>query len=62
MHLGDSVWHDTTAEVIARSIFLPCVATLSGENSDEVKATVGEDNLPSAIACLVLNYKLDNEY
>ena len=51
-----------TAEVIAKAILLPCVATLSGEGSDQVKATVGEDNLPSAIACLVLNYKLDNEY
>ena len=48
-----------TAEVIARSIVLPCMAVLEGD-SDQIKAMMG-DALPGAVECLVLDYRLRRE-
>ena len=47
-----------TAETIARSIVVPCLAVLQG-TPDEAKNTLG-DELPSPVNCLVLDWKLRN--
>jgi len=47
-----------TAETIARSIVVPCLAVLNGDAND-AKNTLGED-LPSPVNCLVLDWKLRN--
>lgn len=48
-----------TADTIARSVVLPCVAVLQGER-EEVEKILGED-LPSPVTCLVLDWKLRND-
>lgn len=47
-----------TAEVIARSIILPCDAVLNG---DRAKAEAIYGTLPSPISCLVVNYRLTHD-
>jgi hypothetical protein len=50
---------EQTANVIARSLVLPCLVTLDGD--DEVKkAYFGEEEEPNPIFCFALNYKLNN--
>ena len=49
-----------TAEVMARSVVLPCLAVLNGED-DAAAKILGEGNLPSPINCLVLDWRLRNE-
>jgi hypothetical protein len=49
---------DRTAEVIARALVIPCDATLNGKK-DKAEATFG--TLPSAVPCLVLNYRLTHD-
>ncbi len=49
---------DRTAELIARSIVLPCDAVLNGDKG-KMEATFGP--LPNAVSCLVLNYRLTHE-
>ena len=46
-----------TAEVVARSMVLPCVAVLNHADNPAVATTLG-DPLPSPINCLVLDWKL----
>jgi hypothetical protein len=46
-----------TADVIARSMVLPCVAVLNHADNPAVATTLG-DPLPSPINCLVLDWKL----
>lgn len=50
---------DRTAEVIARSMVLPCDAVLNMKKAD-AEAIFGAA-LPDAISCLVLNYKLTHQ-
>jgi hypothetical protein len=47
-----------TAETIARSVVIPCLAVLQGK-PDDAKNTLG-DQLPSPVNCLVLDWKLRN--
>ncbi len=49
-----------TAETLARSVALPCIAVLSGDGK-AVDTILGEGNSPSAINCLVLDWRLRNE-
>lgn len=49
---------ERTAEVIARSMILPCDAVLNG-NKSKMEATFG--TLPNPVSCLVLNYRLTHE-
>ena len=49
---------EQTAEVIARSIVLPCLLRLEGDNQ-AVKAMLG-DSAPQKFPCLYLNYELQN--
>ncbi|MCB9742950.1 MAG: hypothetical protein H6740_10135, partial [Alphaproteobacteria bacterium] len=52
---------DNTADVIAKSMVLPCIAVLEyAQEQKELQVTFG-DQLPSPIDCLVLKWKLDNE-
>lgn len=51
---------DRTAETIARSMVLPCIAVLKYSSEGNLAATFGEE-LPSPIYCLVLDWKLRNE-
>ncbi len=48
-----------TADTLARSVVLPCLAVLQGD-ADDVKKVLGDD-LPSPVTCLVLDWKLRNE-
>lgn len=49
---------ERTAEVIARSMVLPCLLRLEGD-SQAVKAMLG-DSAPQKFPCLYLNYELQN--
>ena len=50
---------EQTANALARSLVLPCLVTLDGD--DEVKkAYFGEEEEPNPIFCFALNYKLNN--
>jgi len=49
-----------TAETLAKSVVLPCLAVLNGDSKVAAKI-MGEDALPSPINCLVLDWKLRNE-
>ncbi|MES2639002.1 MAG: hypothetical protein V4850_05950 [Myxococcota bacterium] len=49
---------ERTAEMIARSMILPCDAVLNGDKK-RMEATFG--TLPSPVSCLVLNYRLTHE-
>ncbi|MCB9776943.1 MAG: hypothetical protein H6742_00090 [Alphaproteobacteria bacterium] len=49
-----------TAETVAKAVMLPCHAVLGGD-ADTAKKILGEDGVPSAIDCLVLDWKLRNE-
>ena len=51
---------EQTAEVIARSAMLPCVAVLKYRDNAEVKNVLGDD-LPNSTDCLVLEWKLRND-
>jgi hypothetical protein len=48
-----------TAETIAKAIVMPCIAVLSGD-AQAAEATFGNE-LPQAVPCLVLDWKLRNE-
>lgn len=50
---------DRTAETIARGIALPCIAVLNGDPK-QLKPVLGE-TLPSAVSCLILDWKLRND-
>ncbi len=49
-----------TADTLAKSVALPCIAVLSG-NEDSAESLLGEGNAPGAINCLVLDWRLRNE-
>ena len=49
-----------TAETVARSIILPCVMALNGQE-EKTQKVIGDYGLPSAVNCLVLEWKLRNE-
>lgn len=49
-----------TAEVIARSVVLPCLATLRPAEEKAALANVF-GKLPDPLTCLILNYRLQNE-
>jgi hypothetical protein len=49
---------DRTAEIIAKAMVLPCEGVLNGDKA-KMEATFGP--LPSAVPCLVLNYRLTHE-
>lgn len=51
---------ERTAETIARSMVLPCIAVLKYSQEGNLAPTFGEE-LPSPIYCLVLDWKLRNE-
>lgn len=51
---------ERTAETIARSMVLPCIAVLKYSADGSLEATFGSE-LPSPIYCLVLDWKLRNE-
>jgi hypothetical protein len=50
---------DRTAETVARSIVLPCLAVLTGDKR-EIPKVFGEQ-LPSPVSCLVLDWRLRND-
>lgn len=57
--VGGGSWVvDRTAELIARSVVLPCDAVLNGDKK-KMEATFGP--LPNPVSCLVLNYRLTHE-
>ena len=59
-HAAEGQWvMERTAEVIARSVVIPCHATLSNKNIQDVDEAYGSQ--PDVIDCLVLNWKLNNE-
>ena len=49
-----------TADVIARSLVLPCLVALDG-NEKVQKDYFGEEELPSAVVCFALNWRLNKE-
>lgn len=49
-----------TAETIAKAVALPCLAVLNGDAATAEKV-LGEGNVPGAINCLVLDWRLRNE-
>lgn len=51
---------DQTARTIAKAIVLPCFTVLKGRKEDAEKM-LGAENVPSAVSCLVLDWKLRNE-
>ncbi|MFZ5480778.1 MAG: hypothetical protein ACOZNI_28720 [Myxococcota bacterium] len=55
---GGSWVVDRTAEVIARALVIPCDAALNGDKG-KLEAVFG--TLPSAVPCLVLNYRLTHD-
>ena len=53
---------ERAADIYARSIAVPCLGVLNNEvDGEQVAAVLGAANVPSAIYCLVLNYKLTSE-
>jgi len=54
---------ERTANVIAKSVVLPCRALLEANSKEEKEALkeVFGDALPDPLSCLVLNYKLTND-
>lgn len=50
---------ERTAEVMARSVVIPCHAMLSDKNTQDISEAYGTE--PNVIDCLVLNWKLNNE-
>lgn len=49
-----------TAETMAKAVVLPCLAVLNGDG-DKAGKILGEENVPSPINCLVLDWRLRNE-
>lgn len=49
---------DRTAETIARSVVLPCVAVLKHSDNAALKTTFGEGNLPQPVYCLIADWQL----
>ena len=46
-----------TARVMAQALAIPCLGVLSGKG-EKVKTILGEDNVPTAIACLIFQWKV----
>ena len=56
--LAAKILMDRTAEVIARSMVLPCDAVLNG-NPVEMEKVLGK--LPDPVPCLILFYRLSHD-